>query len=67
MLPPNNLVNILFAKMFQIPTNPIPPRLLIPPGLMSDFNLLLQHHPADIPPEHPDFNRRTQAVICIAS
>jgi hypothetical protein len=66
MMPPNNLANMLFSKMFQIPTKPIPPRQLIPAGLISDFNLLPQHHPADIHPEHPDFNRRTQAVICIA-
>jgi hypothetical protein len=66
MLSPNNLANMLFAKRFQIPTTPIPRAQLIPAGVIFDFNLLQQHHPAEIPPEHPDFNRRTQAVICIA-
>jgi hypothetical protein len=57
---------MLFANMFQIIKNPIPPAQFIPAGLISDFNLLPQHHPADLQPEHPDFNRRTRAVIFIA-
>jgi hypothetical protein len=57
---------MLFAKMFQVPTNPIPPEALISAGLIPDFNLLPLHHPADLPPEHPDFIRRTHAALCIA-
>jgi hypothetical protein len=66
MLPPNGLANMLFAKMLGVPTNPIPPEALFPAGMVSDFNLLPQHHPADLSPEHPDFNRRTRAAIYIS-
>jgi hypothetical protein len=66
MLPPNGISNLLFANMYQRPMNPIPVEALIPEGLISDFTLLPMHHPADLPPEHPDFARLTRAALYIA-